>query len=52
MQKSLLLLALALALPNLAHADEADAHYRAGLAFLDAEADAVTAFTSRHRRQP
>ena len=26
-------------------------HYRAGLAFLDAEADAVTAFTSRHRRQ-
>jgi len=26
-------------------------HYRAGLAFLDAEADAVTAFTNRHRRQ-
>jgi hypothetical protein len=25
-------------------------HYRAGLAFLDAEADAVTAFVSRHRR--
>ena len=27
-------------------------HYRAGLAFLDAEADAVTAFVSRHRRSP
>ena len=25
-------------------------HYRAGLAFLDAEADAVTAFVSRHQR--
>ena len=26
-------------------------HYRAGFAFLDAEADAVTAFANRHRRQ-
>ena len=26
-------------------------HYRAGLAFLDAEAEAVTAFANRHRRQ-
>jgi hypothetical protein len=26
-------------------------HYRAGLAFLDAEADSVTAFVDRHRRQ-